>query len=188
MLGNEGFVFMGFGVLFSGDLVWQLTADVDVGGLGVHGVSHDQATFQQLHGVMPHDLAVLACACTRRLHDERTVALKLLHKHTAARSHARTGLALVRVDHEVGRLAGQLLVWRRHEAVFETRWKAGAAAAAQAGLLDAVDDPRGALVNKVFGSVPVAALQRTCGKKTSRSCVCGCNTQRAPCRPKSPSP
>ena len=43
--------------------VRELSADVDVGGLGVHGGSNDEAALQQLHRVVPHDFAVLAGAC-----------------------------------------------------------------------------------------------------------------------------
>ena len=70
---------------------------------------------------------------------------------------ARAGLALVRVDHQEMRLGTDLL---GHEGPFEAGGEAGAAAPAQAGGLDLVDDSVPALGQDVLGAVPVAAPAR----------------------------
>src|SRR4029077_11264505 len=80
-------------------LVIELAADIDVGGADPHPRSGQEAAFDQLVRIVPEDVAVLAGA----------------------------GLALVGVDHEIGRAVAGL----GHERPFEPRWKAGAAATAQ---------------------------------------------------------
>jgi len=46
--------------LENGRLMVELATNVDVGGIGVHGTTHHQATLNQLLGVLAHNLAILA--------------------------------------------------------------------------------------------------------------------------------
>lgn len=48
--------------LENGGFVVELTADVDVGGVGVHRAADDETALDELVGVLAHDLAVLAGA------------------------------------------------------------------------------------------------------------------------------
>ena len=70
---------------------------------------------------------------------------------------AGAGLGLVGVDDEIVRT---LLHFLRHEGPFQAGREAGAAAAAQAGLLHLVDDPFRAELENLLGAVPIAARLR----------------------------
>src|SRR5229473_1385717 len=70
---------------------------------------------------------------------------------------AGAGLGLVGVDDEIGRPRALL----RHEGPFDAGREAGAAAAAQAGILHLGGDPVAALEDEVLGAVPVAARAGT---------------------------
>jgi len=109
-------------------LVVELAADIYVGGADPHPGSGQETAFEQLVRVIAQDVAVLAGA----------------------------GLALVGVDHEIGRAVGGL----RHERPFEPGRKAGAATPAQPRFLALVDDPVAPLEDHLPGAVPVAALSR----------------------------
>src|SRR5262249_54120728 len=67
---------------------------------------------------------------------------------------AGAGLGLISVDHEIMR---PLLYLLRHEGPLQAGGKPGAAATAQAGLLDGVDDRFGAFFDELLGAVPGAA-------------------------------
>ena len=70
---------------------------------------------------------------------------------------AGAGLGFVGIDHQIMR---PLLHFLGHEGPFEAGGEAGAAAAAQARLLDHVDDGLGPEFEDRLGAVPVAALLR----------------------------
>ena len=70
---------------------------------------------------------------------------------------AGAGLALVGVDDEVMRPAAGFL---GHERPFHAGAEAGAAAPAEAGVLDLLDNPIAALFDQLLGFVPIAAPAR----------------------------
>ncbi len=109
----------------------ELAADVDVGRPRAHGEAGNQRAFQQLMRIVADDLAVLAGA----------------------------GLGLVRVDDQEIGLTGLRLLG--HEAPLHAGREAGAAAPAQSGGLDRVDDRVLADGHQRLGIVPVPALLRS---------------------------
>src|SRR3546814_477547 len=102
----------------------ELAANVDIGGPRAHGETGDQRALDQLVRIVANDLAVLA----------------------------RPRLRLVGVDDEKARAARLRLLG--HEAPFEAGREASAAAPAQAGCLDPLDDFILADVEQRLGFVP----------------------------------
>ena len=111
-------------------LAEEFAPDIDEGGMGSHGETGEQRTFNQFMRIVPYDIAILA----------------------------GSGLALVRIDDQVGRPAVRFL---RHERPFQPGREPGSAAAAQAGILDLLDQRIAAPREQLPGAVPVAAPSRS---------------------------
>ena len=112
-------------------LAVEFAADIDIRRVGAHCETGDQAAFDQLVRIVAHDVPVLAGA----------------------------GLGFVGIDDQIVRAAVALVV-RRHEGPFEAGREAGAAPAAQAGILDLLADPGPALLEEPGRLVPVAPAAR----------------------------
>ena len=63
-------------------------------------------------------------------------------------------LALIGIDAKVGRTVA--LLW--HERPLQAGWETGAAAPAQSGFLDLLDNPIAPFEDQLLGAVPIAAL------------------------------
>lgn len=123
-------------------------------GVGVHGAAGDEAALDELVRVAAQDLAVLAVARGRAgaASGLASTAGQQVSSHAPG-----TGLALIGVDDEVARAAVLLPAGLVHERPLEARGEAGAAATAEARVLDLLDDVGVALGDDVLGAVPVAA-------------------------------
>src|SRR6516165_987054 len=81
--------------------------------------------------------------------------LRVIAKDVAVLAGPR--LTFIGIDAEIGRMVALF----RHERPFQPGREAGAAAAAQPGFLNLLDDPVASLEDQLFGPVPIAASPRT---------------------------
>src|SRR5262249_11649574 len=110
------------------------------------------------HFALADELAADIDVANMRAHRERGDKASL-HQRLWIVPHdvpvlAGAGLGLISVDHEI---RGPSLYLLRHEGPLQAGGKPGAAATAQAGLLDGVDDRFGAFFDELLGAVPGAA-------------------------------
>ena len=93
-------------------LVVELATDVNVGGSAVHGTASDQTSFEQLVGVLAHNLTILA----------------------------GSGFTLIGVDYQVAGLVVLVPVLEVHEGPLHTRGETSATTSTETGGLDFRDD------------------------------------------------